>query len=262
MEQLGARLKKIRLEKGISLEEVQKKTKIHPNILKAIEGDGLTDLSPVYLKSFLKIYCKFLGVPEEECFSAAKEPAKPAFFSAQQKISAKPPASLALPGIKLNKIAVFFVIGIVLVFSIAGLAEFISVRHKAALMEKEVSASLARKENKKPRATETVKPRVAAPGVSAKSAPAKKISSYDIRLGIRARENCFIVLKADGKVVFQRVLNKGRFESWQAKQKFELSVNNAAAVELEVNGQLFSKIGRKGQAVKNILITRDGMRIP
>lgn len=255
MEQLGAKLKKIRLEKGITLEEVQKKTKIHLNILKAIEGDGLTDLSPVYLKGFLKIYCKFLGVPEEECLSAAKDQAKPAASSGQQKISAKPQARLDMPGIKLNKIAVFFVIGIVIVFSIAGLAEFISVRHKAALMEKEVVASLARKEGKKPRATETAKPksRVAAP---------KNSSSYDIRLGIRARENCFIVLKADGKVVFQRVLNKGRFESWQAKQKMELSVNNAAAVELEVNGQLFSKIGRKGQAVKNILITRDGMRIP
>ena len=58
----GTRLKKLRLEKGISLEEIQKKTKIHPNILRAIEGDAITDLSPIYLKSFLKIYCKFLGV--------------------------------------------------------------------------------------------------------------------------------------------------------------------------------------------------------
>ncbi|MCX5703471.1 MAG: helix-turn-helix domain-containing protein, partial [Candidatus Omnitrophica bacterium] len=66
MEYTGAGLKKIRLERGISLEEVQKKTKIHLNILKAIEGDSLTDLSPVYLKGFLKIYCKFLGLDPKD----------------------------------------------------------------------------------------------------------------------------------------------------------------------------------------------------
>ena len=45
IETAGARLKKIRQERGLSLEEIQKKTKIHPNVLRAIEGDSLTDLS-------------------------------------------------------------------------------------------------------------------------------------------------------------------------------------------------------------------------
>ena len=61
MESPGAKLKKIRLGKGITLEEVQRNTKIQLNILKAIEGDSFTDISPVYLKGFLKIYCRFLG---------------------------------------------------------------------------------------------------------------------------------------------------------------------------------------------------------
>ena len=73
MESPGAKLKKIRLERGISLEEVQKKTKIHLNILKAIEGDSLTNLSPVYLKGFLKIYCKSLGLSPQEYLVDYKE---------------------------------------------------------------------------------------------------------------------------------------------------------------------------------------------
>jgi hypothetical protein len=80
-------------------------------------------------------------------------------------------------------------------------------------------------------------------------------------LGIRARENCWVSLKADGKVVFQRVLEKGRYESWEAKDKMELSLGNAGAVELEVNGQLFTNLGRRGQARKNIVITKDGMTV-
>src|SRR5512136_2744554 len=62
MDSVGAKLKKIRQEKGLSIEDVQKQTKIHPNILKAIEEDNFINLSPVYVKGFLKIYCKFLGV--------------------------------------------------------------------------------------------------------------------------------------------------------------------------------------------------------
>ena len=65
----GAELKKIRLEKGIRLEEIHKKTKIHINILKAIEGDSLTDLNPVYLRGFIKIYCNFLGLDPKDYYS-------------------------------------------------------------------------------------------------------------------------------------------------------------------------------------------------
>ncbi len=74
MESAGARLKKLRLQKGLSLEEVHKQTKIHLDILKAIEEDSLVNFSPVYIKGFLKIYCKFLGVDPRDCVSDYKEP--------------------------------------------------------------------------------------------------------------------------------------------------------------------------------------------
>ena len=54
METIGAKLKKIRLEKGLTLEEAHKQTKIHLNILKAIEDESLVNFNPVYIKGFLK----------------------------------------------------------------------------------------------------------------------------------------------------------------------------------------------------------------
>jgi hypothetical protein len=57
-------------------------------------------------------------------------------------------------------------------------------------------------------------------------------------------------------------LKKGRFENWYAKDKIELSLGNAAAVDLEVNGRPISNLGRKGQALKNIVITKEGLMIP
>jgi len=74
MESTGSRLKKLRQEKGLSLEEVHKKTKIRLNILKAIEEDNIIGLSPVYIKGFLKIYCKFLGTEPKEYIPGYQEP--------------------------------------------------------------------------------------------------------------------------------------------------------------------------------------------
>ena len=41
-----------------------------------------------------------------------------------------------------------------------------------------------------------------------------------------------VTLKVDGKIFFQGVLIRGRSESWKAKEKMELSLSNAGAVEL------------------------------
>jgi cytoskeletal protein RodZ len=73
IELIGERLKKIRQEKGLTLEDLHKKTKVHLNILKAIEGEALTNLSPIYLKGFIKIYCKALGLEPKDYLPDYKE---------------------------------------------------------------------------------------------------------------------------------------------------------------------------------------------
>ena len=273
MEPKGARLKKIRQELGISLEEVQKKTKIHLDLLKAIEGDSLTNLSPIYLKGFLKIYCKFLGVDPNEYIDNYKEPSYKVSEEAKLKtagLKQEKPAfkiiSLKFPSFRLSKrlINVFMFITIIIIVWIIlfNLGRFISSKRKAYPKRQIKSAMLPeQRENKKAIKTEKVKSAVAMPKSQMSEIAPQREAVLGIRLGIRAHENCWISLKVDGKLVFQRVLQKGRFESWQAKNKIELSLGNAGVVELEVNGQLFSNLGRKGQALKNILITKEGLKI-
>jgi len=273
MESAGERLKKLRLEKGISLEEVQKKTKVNLNILKALEGDGLTDLRPVYLRGFLKIYCKFLGVDPKEYIPDYKETqgivkglGTVEYISDEPKkfTSFLKTASLKLisfrPSKKVTRVFVFIAIIIFLSLGLFNLGKLISSRRAIHLTQERRTAAPANKKEdtkkQKPKAITVVTPKPQA----VKAVPKKETASV-IRLIIRARENCWVYLKADGRVLFQRVLEKGRFESWEAKEKIELSLGNAGAVELEVNGQLFSNLGRKGQARKNIVITKEGLNI-
>lgn len=275
----GARLKKIRLEKGLSLEEVHKKTKIHMNILSAIEEDSLINVSAIYMKGFLKIYCNFLGVDpkgyipdyketktevglrkiEGEQIGIDKTKIKASFIkNASSKIKAFRPSKEV---VKIILIILSAIIAVMILFSLvkivsASVSGFFAQRKAAALMKhKEPPKKIVKTQKPKVEAKPVVKEQGS---VATKETKVATVSG--IKLGILVRENCWISLKVDGKLLLQRVLEKGRMETWQAKEKIELSVGNAGVVELDVNGQHFTNLGRKGQSRKNIIITKDGLR--
>lgn len=251
----GKRLKQVRMEKGLSLEEVHKKTKIHLNILKSIEDDNLVNLNPVYVKGFLKIYCKFLGVQENDFISGyaqtkpevrlniEKEETNPSFF---KEVLSK--LGNLIPRLRIK--FVFIGLGIFLViWGGVKVVKLIQSRPRPVAQAKlrvQAVSPLAKKAEKNS-------------SIQKMSAVA---ANETIRLGIKAQEKCYIHLKVDGKVLFQGYLQKGRFESWQAKEKIEiLSLGNAGAVVLEVNGKVISNLGKKGQALKNIVLTKEGLSI-
>lgn len=257
MESIGQKLKQARLEKGISLEEAHKKTKINLRILNAIEEDRLVNFNPVYIKGFLKIYCKFLGVDSPGGLPDYKGPAgaAPSLLRQEEKRDSFFKASpLRSASLRINpekiKAAVIAVLIIVFIWvALFGLGRVISLRRHKALSRKPRAAVVnpAPKAEKK---VEKIKIDAEAPAVFSV-----------LRLGIRTREDCWVQLKLDGKIIFQNILKKGRSESWQAKEKIELSLGNAAGVDLEVNGKLISNLGKKGQALKNIMITKDGLMV-
>jgi len=246
MESPGARLKKIRLEKGLSLEEAHKKTKIHLNVLRALEEDSLIDFNPVYVKGFLKIYCNFLGLDPKDYIPDYQEPRSKVELSRDFPRKSAPLfriPSLKLPTLKAVHIKTVFTVILIVVFIVLlfKLGKTLSLKRSPALNKTSITSSKIDK-------TPVSKPEVAS---------TVKI----IRLDIRAKENCFVQVKSDGQVIFQNVLRKGRAENWQAMNKIELSLGNAAAVELEVNGKRISALGRRGQALKNILITKEGLTV-
>lgn len=283
----GERLRKIRLEKGLSLEEVHKKTKIHLNILKAIEEDNLVNLSPIYIKGFLKIYCQFLGVEPKDYIKDYKEPQasiavarqeKPISVSSRKIIVTK---LVRLVGVIFNR-KTLSVIVIVLAIVILALGVKKAVRsfsaHRARALQSKQTASLKAASQPKKRApakavaAKVQQPKVQQPVVSepprvavkqyqAAAEPVQKELVSGIRLGIHAKDDCWVQVKIDGKAAFQSVLKKGRFEVWQAKEKIELSLGNVANVDLEINGKLITELGRKGQPLRNILITKEGLKI-
>jgi cytoskeletal protein RodZ len=268
----GERLKKIRQEKGLSLEEVQKKTKIQMNILRAIEGESLTNLNPIYLKGFLKIYCNYLGVDPKEFISDYKEnTTRPLSIPevGENEVIRRPSFLNSVfdklmsfrPDKKLIKIAFIIIAVLAAFFVLSKIVKFIASRPKS-----QAPVVISRKEEKpKEQSKEQAKQKVQASAVKPAAVEAKvpKAATGGISLVISAKESCLLMVKADGKVVMHRVLEKGRSDSWKAKEKIELDLGNAGAVDLIVNGSRFTKLGRKGQQIKGIVITeKDGLKIP
>ncbi|MBN2831451.1 MAG: DUF4115 domain-containing protein [Candidatus Omnitrophica bacterium] len=247
---VGDRLKRARKEKGLTLEDLQKKTKVRINILKAIEGEALINLSPVYLKGFIKIYCKALGLDYKDYIPDYKEPSslilsKPRKDTNSFLKSAGIKLNSLKPSIKLrNKIFVILMIlfSFIFLFKVSGC---LLSKRKQNIASKSVSQPLAQP-------------------VQAQSQALPKEASGGIRLVVSAKEKCLLFIKADGKVVFHRVLEKGRSATWKAKERIDLSLGNASAVELIVNGRRFTNLGHKrGQPLNNIVITeKDGLKIP
>jgi transcriptional regulator with XRE-family HTH domain len=241
MDPAGERLKKIRLEKGLTLEQASKKTKVHIQILEALEEGRIVNKALVYVKGFLKIYCEFLGVEPEEFIPGylASPEIKEDNLKAYQKKSILP-----RPSVKLSLFKPHF--KTIRTFGIIFLA-VILVLTAVRLVKTAGKGRLSAQGKKRNSATATGK---------------KQADSKSIRLSIRARENCWIKAKVDGKVNFVDVLEKGRSETWQANDKIELSLGNAGGIELELNGEVISPLGRKGQVIRQIVISKDeGLKI-
>jgi len=233
----GQRLRRSRKARGLSLEEAYQKTKIHIRVLKALEEDAVDQMAPAYVKGLLKIYCAFLGVDPQDFI---EEPAKEKTVSLPL-VKPRINISVIKKRIKLKPII------LVVCLAIISIAAFKIGRNVSLYWASRSSKSTPPKIATKPEAPSL-------------PAPAPVISKPS--LGIRAKEDCWLEVKADDKTIFRSILKKGHFEYWEAKEEIEFSLGNAGGVDVEVNGKLLSPLGRRGQVIKNIKITKSGLRVP
>lgn len=74
MSELGRHLKEARLQKGMSLDDVQEVTKIRKKYLEAIEaGDYKVLPGSFYVRAFIKTYAEAVGVNPDEPDGGARQ---------------------------------------------------------------------------------------------------------------------------------------------------------------------------------------------
>ena len=252
-------LKEARKNKGLSLDEIYRATKIHPKILRSLEEGTTLGLSHVYVRGYIRIYAKYLGINQEELDKYFR----PVVVQKEKKSYLD--FSFRTKGDKIGKLFNVYslnklrfqikhykkIVVISVVFFALALLGLSKCSHRKESIS-QLKESVSQDSSSVLRPEETTK--------QEKESPFPQISDV-LRLTIFTEEDNWMQIKADGKVVFKRILKKSTSETWQAKESFNLWLANAGIIKLELNGKILEPIGRRGQLLKDVVITREGITI-
>ena len=262
MESIGGRLKSARERKKLSLEKVNKDTKIHAKLLNAMESDSIDEqMSPVYARNFLKTYAQYLGLNARELVDEFTEAhpvtSEPALNieKVEKTVQHSPimyEKAMPRPGKKAPPFPFFvFIAGL---FVIAAMI-FVGVR-VVMLASSHLKSNAA----KSPQKQAVLKSKKEALAPKAAAGAQKKISvprNQQLVLRVKAKSDVWLKIKSDGKVIFQDILGAGASEEWRANDRFSVSTGKAENTSLFLNGNPLEPL--RGGVRKDVIITREGL---
>ena len=260
---IGGMLRKARENKGISVEEAHKTTKIHPNVIRAIEEDNLENIpGGAYVKAFIKNYAQYLGMNEKDILReySSRYPGaaenKPALV-----LKHKAAIESAPKNYKHIILAVFAFLIWILVLIFVTFRFFHSGRSILSFKKPQT----AKIENAP---AETV--RVAAQQVVITTPIQHELlnkggrplitipKSRTLSVTVSSSKDVWIKVVRDGELAYHGILKKDSVETWKADDEIRLSeIGRPEAIGISVNGKDIN-LPKKNPS-KNILITKKGI---
>jgi cytoskeletal protein RodZ len=252
--EIGKIFRDAREKAGISVEEANRRSRIHLNVINDIENGVFTRFSKLYLKSFLRKYAEFLGLDAENILEqyesiASGIPEKEFTPEIKRQEESKELSPIPEKTIQAVLIGLFSVALIVLVLVLVGRvkAKFTTSRspEKVAALQKEKAAVPEKKQ--KPQA----------PPEEKKSFWAAKTSS--VNLTIEARGEAWVKVTEGENTLFVGVLRKGSKKTWKSDKAINVWTGRAEMLDFTVNNK---KLGRIADGVvKNIKVSSAGITI-
>lgn len=244
---VGARLKRERESKRVTLRQIANTTRIAVSALDAIERDDVKKLpGGIFARSFVRAYASELKLDVEqtviEFFAQFPEPGDgsptPAVNQADRGWPFRLPAGalraavLAIPALAL---VAWMVIG----------GRGTSLRHEPPLAAERIPA--ARPEVPPPAPARSASDVVPAGGALPDTP--SEVPASALTLHLTARRECWVSIAADGREVVSRLMGVGEEEAVRAASELVIKVGDAGAVSLRLNGSPVRSLGRAGQVV-------------
>jgi len=258
IENLGEYLKQLREEKNISVSQVAQALKTKLETIHAIEANDFGKIpAPTYVKGYLRSYANFLGIESDPLlmeynrqFPQAKQP----LFPPEHKI---PNVNIAMAKFFKSKIFIFSVLSIVILTTLIITIFKISHRKtKTQSPKKEISSQAQQAQPKQETAQKEAQK---SPEQTEPAQKPKTPFSLPLSLTANTLDNVWMRVNADGKVVFEGVLQKNEKENWQAQNEFKLRIGNPSKLNLSVNNQSLGTISPYGPI--NVVINKDGFKV-
>jgi len=275
----GDRLRREREMRGITLDEITESTKISRRHLEALESEHFDQLpGGVFNKGFVRAYARFLGLDEDQAV---------ADYSAASNEKAEPENKFPLeiheqPNRELNPRSS----NLPLIFAIAALVGVLvgygfwvrSKPHSSAPVEKTQQAAPVNSPSE-PQANASPTQPVTAPtpevskdSVSTEKQPPAQVPAsarpvepkHDIVasdtaddpapgtekaffIQVKAKEDSWVSIVADGKSVMQRVLPADKNKKIKAGKSLILRTGNAGGIEVSFNGRSLGALGNENE---------------
>jgi cytoskeleton protein RodZ len=272
VESFGARLKREREQRKITLDDVSVSTKIATKFIVALEEEHFDQLpGGIFNKGFVRAYARHLGIDENQAiadFVAASAPSlpespleeTPVLAAMAVRVPASKSKSRSNDGIPWGIVAAVLLI---LAFGFA-LWGFHS-REKPA-PRAEVPPPVG-SEQAQPASPEPPSPaaQLPPPGSSAgapvaatpAAAPLSNAGVFVVL--IKAREDSWVSITADGKQVIQDTLDVAAERSIEARNQIVVKTGNVGALDISFNGKKLGPQGHDNQ-VKTLTFDLNGLR--
>lgn len=263
METIGEHLKRVRKVCGYSLEDVARVTKINLLYLEAIENDDFAKLpGETFLKGFLRSYARFLGIKEKEIISKLKsgkktEPAAHEAYKTEVHVSsssagASDRGSEGQSFIQKN-------MRLILPLGVGALALIIIIVLFGGGRDTSTIQS-----SKEVRVEEITPPAPAAPAEPAEIksetlVPPGAGTGEPVLLKVSAKELTWIQVNLDGGEVKEALMRPGEVVLWTGVDKITVTIGNAGGVDAEVNGKAQEPFGKRGEVVRDVVVTSAGI---
>lgn len=263
----ASELKAEREKRKIPLHQIASETRISLRHLQSLEEGRFTDLpGGMYNRAFLKAYCEFLRLDFQQViqkYEAEVSPAPDRPHKTRLHIASNRRSVGISPSV---------VWGVMLLLSVVGL--FFSRRWITAIFSPYFSSTppaAVRYEPVRPHAAvphSALSPADAGPAAAqqepagaplvppaAEPAPtaAPENDTAGMRLEITTTESCWVSITRDGILAFQKVMEAGEIQSFQASDIFQLTFGNAGAVRMKINGKAAGPIGQTGEVVRMVV---------
>lgn len=277
METLGQILRRERERRGLTIEAIAEQTRINPLYFRAIEeGDRRSLPGGFFYRSFLRQYVRLLELPDSVCEqeiarSLEEETQAPPVVLPERHIDVPPMPTGALDRAAETRRWLVRVAGLVAVVALATMVYAVYLRWRTPVEVAQSPASTAPPiamptepeptpvpvesvpapaEPAAPQASETT------PAPAALSEPA----AGPVRLRLAAREAVWVEVWADGRRVFNNLMNASDSRSFGAQARIRVLLGNAGGMDFEWNGEAVPPVGPRGQ-VRTVEFGADGYQL-
>ena len=282
MESFGARLKRERQQRKITLDDISVSTKIGTRFLAALEEEHFDQLpGGIFNKGFVRAYARHLGIDENQAiadFVAASAPSlpespppdTPVLAAMAVRVPESKRKSRGNDGIPWGVVAVVLLI-MAFGFALWGFhsreksAPSVGVPSPVPAETSSAAAQKAAAEPPQPASLKTTAPAALSPAPESAVAqgttvPAATTANTGVFLVlIKAREDAWVSITADGKQISQDTLAAPAQKSVEARNQIVIKTGNVGALDISFNGKMLASQGRYNE-VKTLTFDSNGLR--